>query len=320
MTRYARQIALPDIGADGQHLLSQKTALVVGAGGLAASALPLLAGAGLRRLIIVDGDRIEPSNLHRQTLFTEADCGWLKAEVAALRCMALNAETEAVGWAVNLIPENADALVAQADIVLDCADSYAVSYILSDACRARQIPLFSASALAFGGYAGGFCGGGPSLRAVFPEAPRNNASCANTGVLGPVVAMLGAAQAQLALSHLLGLSPAPLGQMVQVDMRHFRLSGFRFDSAPEPATAFPFLARSQMRDSDTIIDLRGAEEAPELIHASAQRLAPEDIPHLAPEPTRLVLACASGLRAWRAAEEIHTHWPGEIALAAASAS
>lgn len=320
MNRYARQIALPEMGEAGQVLLSQKTALVVGAGGLAASALPLLAGAGLRRLIIVDGDTIELSNLHRQTLFTEADCGLPKAEVAALRCMALNARTEAIAFDKPLTPGNTDALVAQSDVVLDCADSYAVSYILSDTCVVRHKPLFSASALSFGGYAGGFCGTAPSLRAVFPEAPRNAASCATAGVMGPVVAMLGAAQAQMALSHLLSLTPAALGQMLQVDMRHFRLSGFRFDEAVEPVQSFAFIARSQMRDTDMIVDLRDTTEAPDAIHPLARRISPDRLkPNLPPLSSRLVLCCASGLRAWRAAENVQTEWPGEIVLAAASA-
>lgn len=321
MSRYARQIALPEMGEPGQAVLSCKTALVVGAGGLAATVLPLLAGAGLRRLIIVDADKIDLSNLHRQTLFTEADCGLPKAQVAALRCGALNAETESVAWTKPLTPENADALVAQSDVVLDCADSYAVSYILSDTCRAQEKPLFSASALAFGGYAGGFCGTAPSLRAVFPDAPRNAASCATAGVIAPVVAMLGAAQAQMALSHLLTLSPAPLGQMLQVDMRRFRLSGFRFDAAHEPENSLPFIARSQMCGTDTIIELRGADEAPEPIHPLAQRMSGDALKDTLPPPSkRLVLACASGLRAWRTAEEIQPNWPGEIVLAAASAS
>ena len=321
MSRYARQIALPEMGARGQARLSEATALVVGAGGLAASALPLLAGAGLRRLIIVDADRIETGNLHRQTLFTEADAGLSKADVAALRCMALNSDVEAVSLAKSLTPENATYLVASADIVLDCADSYAVSYILSDTCRLAKVPLISASALAFGGYAGGFCGTAPSLRAVFPDAPQNAASCATAGVMGPVVTMLGAAQAQLALSHLLGLTPSPLGQMLQVDLRHFRLSSFRFDDAAEPDTAFPYLARKQICDSDVIVDLRGEEETPDLIHSRAIRLAPHTLQaRLTPPQARLVLACASGLRAWRAAEDLQHHWPGEIALVAASAS
>ncbi|MEM6376139.1 MAG: HesA/MoeB/ThiF family protein [Pseudomonadota bacterium] len=321
MSRYARQIALPEVGEQGQTILKNKVALVVGAGGLAANVLPLLAGAGLRRVIIVDGDRIENSNLHRQTLFTEADAGLLKAEVAALRCMALNSVVDAVAVSASLTPETAIHLVASADIVLDCADSYAVSYILSDTCRMAKVPLISASALAFGGYAGGFCATAPSLRAVFPEAPQNAASCASSGVMGPVVAMLGAVQAQLALSHLLRLTPSPLGQLLQVDFRHFRLSSFRFDKAPEPDTAFPYLARNQISDIDVIVDLRSADEAPDPIDTRAIRLAPDDLSAwLRPTNARLVLACASGLRAWRAAENLQHDWPGEIALMAASAS
>lgn len=318
MSRYARQTILPEVGETGQKRLSAARILVVGAGGLAAPALPLLAGAGVGQITIVDGDTVALSNLHRQTLFTQADCGAPKAEVAAARCGAINADITVKAISEKLTPANASGLLDGQDVVLDCADSYAVSYMLSDLCFAQNSPLISASVLGLGGYVGGFCGGAPSLRAVFPDAPDSGASCETAGVLGPVVGMLGAAQAQMVLNVLLGLSPSPLGQMMQVDGRQMVTTGFRFDHAPEPATAFSFMAAAQLSQDDLIVDLRSQAEAPTPLHPSAQRLNPNDI---APqEGRRLALCCATGLRAWRAAEELHPIWPGEIVLVAASAS
>ncbi|EEE38838.1 hypothetical protein RKLH11_2683 [Rhodobacteraceae bacterium KLH11] len=321
MSRYARQILLPEVGAKGQARLASAHVLVVGAGGLAAPVLPLLAGAGIGRITIMDGDTVDLSNLHRQTLFTEADCGRPKADVAADRCRALNSETDIIARKQSLTSKNAASVVAQADVILDCADSYAASYILSDTCLGQDKPLISASVLGLSGYVGGFCGGAPSLRALFPDAPDSGASCATAGVLGPVVGAIGAMQAQMALNLLLGFGPSPLGQMVQYDARTLHSSGFRFDDAPEPNRCFRFLSANQLMDDDQIIDLRDVDEAPTPAHPRAERISPEDLNKIDPNNgKRLALCCATGLRAWRAAEQVQLNWPGEIVLVAASTS
>lgn len=318
MSRYARQMILSDVGKTGQCRLAEARVLVVGAGGLAAPALPLLAGAGVGHITIIDGDNVSLSNLHRQTLFAEADCGLPKAQVAARRCAELNSDIVVKTLPQKLTPANARHLVTQADVVLDCADSYAVSYLLSDLCLQCTRPLISASVLGLSGYVGGFCGGAPSLRAVFPDAPESGASCATAGVMGPVVGIIGAIQAQMALNILLGVMPSPLGKLVNMDARNLTTSGFRFDSAPEPGMSFPFVALSQLNADDLVVELRGEDEAPTPIHPTAQRLDLRQIIEI-PAP-RVALCCATGLRAWRAAETIRPNWPGEIVLVSASAS
>lgn len=320
MNRYARQTILPEIGAEGQARLSTARVLVVGVGGLAAPVLPLLAGAGVGQLTIMDRDEVALSNLHRQTLFTEADCGRPKAAVAADRCRELNSEITINAKKQALTNENVAEFVGQTDLVLDCADSYAASYTLSDTCFALGKPLISASVLGLSGYVGGFCGGAPSLRAVFPDAPDSGANCATAGVLGPVVGMIGAMQAQMALNLILGLQPSPLGQMVQVDARRLRSTTFRFDGAPEPDRYFPFVSVNQLTENDLIIELRSPDEAPEPIHPNARRASVKSLKIGPNKRERLALCCATGLRAWRAAEELQPDWPGEIVLVAASTS
>lgn len=321
VSRYARQILLPEVGIGGQKRLADAHIVVIGAGGLAASALPLLAGAGVGRITIVDGDQVELSNLHRQTLFAEQDQGRPKAEVAAARCRALNSEISVQAVVATLTPSDAPRIIDGATLVMDCADSYAVSYTLSDLCLAAKIPLITGSALGVAGYAAGVCGTAPSLRAIFPDAPQNAASCATAGVLGPVVSIIGAMQAQMALAHLMNMTPSPLGQMAQFDATTLRSASFRFDTAPEPVQAFAFVAADALRPQDIIIDLRDAHEAPTPAHPDAQRIAPDALRDDLPRANkRLVLCCATGLRAWRAAEHITETWPGEIVLVAASAS
>ncbi|WP_170334215.1 HesA/MoeB/ThiF family protein [Ruegeria arenilitoris] len=320
MNRYARQMILPEVGAEGQARLSAARVLVVGAGGLAAPVLPQLAGAGVGQLTIMDRDEIAFSNLHRQVLFSESDCGRPKVEVAADRCRDLNREVTVVAEKQALTSQNAAEFVEQAGMVLDCADSYSASYILSDTCLSLGKPLISASVLGLSGYVGGFCGGAPSLRAVFPDAPDSGASCATAGVLGPVVGIIGALQAQMALNLILGLQPSPLGQMVQVDARSFRSTTFRFDEAPEPMRYFPFVSANQLTADDLIIELRNTDEAPDPVHPDARRATVESLKSESTKTKRLAFCCATGLRAWRAAEELHPDWSGEIVLVAASTS
>jgi len=176
--RYARQMVLPEVGAAGQARLAAASVVVVGAGGLGCPVLQYLAGAGVGRLVIVDHDRVEETNLHRQPLYTMADIGKLKAEAAAAALRRFNPGIAIDTVAERLTPQNATVLVAGADLVVDAADSFAVTYVLSDACLAVGKPMISASVIGLTGYVGAFCGGGPSYRAVFPDVAVEGGTCA----------------------------------------------------------------------------------------------------------------------------------------------
>ncbi|OAN67908.1 thiamine biosynthesis protein ThiF [Sulfitobacter sp. EhC04] len=319
MSRYARQISMPEVGAAGQAAIQAAHVVVIGVGGLGAPALQYLVGAGVGRLTLVDGDVISLSNLHRQTLFREADIGQSKAIVAAQTLRALNGACAIDTVETPLDPANAKTLVSRATLVLDCADSFATSYILSDTCKALGVPLVSASVLRFGGYVGGFCQMAPSLRALFPDLPDRAENCATAGVMGPVVGMIGAAQAQMALAYLIGQKPSPLGQLIRFDMQTFRSSGFRFDTAPEPEPDFRFIAPSQVNGRDFVVELRDAEEAETPVTAEARRLTVAQFADQRPTPDvnqRAVFACRSGLRAWQAARHLRSYWGGDITLIA----
>ena len=312
--RHARQIALPQVGPGGQARLAAARVLVVGAGGLGVPVLQYLAGAGVGRITLVDPDRVEETNLHRQPLYAMADLGAPKAEAAARRLVALDPAvtvTPRVEW---LDPANAPGLVAASDVVLDCADTFAVGLTLSDACMDAGKPLITASALGLAGYSAGCCGAAPSLRALFPDLPANAATCATAGVSGPVVGTIGALQAQMALSVLLGLAPSPLGRLVSFDAAGWRMGGFRFDRAPEPTRPLRFIARGQITPGDLLIDLR-AEAQP--FAPAARHIPPGAIARLSPpHGARVVLACRTGLRAHNAGQSLQSRWPGEIALLA----
>jgi molybdopterin/thiamine biosynthesis adenylyltransferase len=322
MNRYARQIVLPELGAGGQARIAAAHVLVVGAGGLGVPVVQYLAGAGVGRITLVDPDHVEEANLHRQPIYGP-HIGTAKAQAAATFVHRLNPQVEVVPRVEWLTPATAPDLVAKTDLVLDCADSFAVSYILSDICLTAGKPLISASVLGLGGYVGGFCGGAPSLRAVFPDLPDTVATCATAGVLGPVVGMFGTLQAQMALAVLIGLRPAPLGLLIRYDMAGFRSASFRFDTAPEPdSPPHRFIAVTDLRPDDFTVELRDMDEAPVPFTPHAQRMRVEDFGPAGPRPAhgqRAVLACRSGLRAWRAADRLRSRWSGEIALLADAA-
>jgi molybdopterin/thiamine biosynthesis adenylyltransferase len=319
MSRYARQLVLPEVGAAGQGRLAAAHALVIGAGGLGAPVLQYLAGAGVGRITVVDPDTVERGNLHRQTLYGERFLGRRKAAAAAVALADLNPEVAVDPVVGRLDPASAPALVRPADVVLDCADSFAVSYTLSDACLDLGRPLISAAALGLDGYIGGFCGGAPSLRAVFPDLPERAQTCATAGILGPVVGLLGCLQAQMALAVLLGIAPSPLGQLVSFEGAGLRFGGFRFDGAPEPLDALGFLAPSQIAGDDFVVDLRGVDEAPVPATPNARRFSVADFGPDGPRPEpgqRTVLCCRSGLRSWQAARRLARVWDGDIRLVA----
>jgi rhodanese-related sulfurtransferase len=218
----------------------------------------------------------------------------------------------------RLTPQNAARLVASADVIVDAADSFAVTYILSDACHAAAKPLVSASVIGLSGYAGAFCGGGPSYRAVFPDVSIDGGTCATVGVLGTAVAVLGGLQAHLALHLLLGLEPAVLGRVVTFDARRLAFGGFGFAGAPEPQAAVRFIAAAEVTSDDLVIDLRGIDEAPQPF-AGGRRLHVDRVAELElqPEPgRRIVLCCRSGQRALLAADRLRERGLSNVALVA----
>ena len=317
--RYARQSILPEVGAEGQARLGAATVVVVGAGGLGCAVLQYLSAAGVGQLTIVDHDRVEESNLHRQPLYRMTDLGRPKVHAARAALVQTNPEVRIDTLEERLTAANA-ARLAAADVVIDAADSFAVTYVLSDACRRANTPLVSASVLGLSGYVGAFCGGAPSYRAVFPDMPRAAGSCAEAGVLGTAVGVMGTLQAHLALALLLKWQPAPLGRLISVDFRSLHLGGFSFAGAREPAgAALAFIAPTEVCVADIVIDLRSLAEVPVSPFPSAVRIGVEALEKAQmsfPTEPRIVLCCRSGVRAWRAARALQSQGHANVALIA----
>jgi molybdopterin/thiamine biosynthesis adenylyltransferase/rhodanese-related sulfurtransferase len=318
--RYARQMVLPEIGAAGQARLGAAAVLVVGAGGLGCAVLQYLCAAGVGGLLVADHDRVEESNLHRQPLYRMSDLGAPKAQAAVAALRMLNPQVAMQALVQRLTPANVARWVGQADIIVDAADSLALTYILSDECLRQRKPLVSASVLGLTGYVGVFCGGAPSYRAVFPEMPAQAGSCAQSGVLGTAVGVLGTLQAHLTAAMVLAISPSVLGQLVSVDLRTLRFSGFSFARAPEPPEpTLRFIAPEDIGGADVVVDLRSLSEAPVSPFPGALRIGVQELESAGlaqAAGARVVLCCRSGVRAWRAAQALRRAGHTDLALIA----
>ncbi len=317
--RYARQTVLAEVGPAGQARLAAASALVVGAGGLGCPVLQYLAGAGVGRLTVVDHDRVEETNLHRQPLYGMSDIGVLKADAARRALLRFNPAIAVDAVTERLTPQNVARLVAGADVVVDAADSFAATYMLSDACHAATKPLVSASVIGLAGYAGAFCGGGPSYRAVFPDVSVEGGTCATVGVLGTAVSVLGGLQSHLALHLLLGLEPTVLGRVVTFDAKRLAFGGFGFAGSPEPDSFVPFIAPASVTPNDIVVDLRDLDEAPVSPFPGARRLDVDHVEALVAQPMpehRIVLCCRSGQRALAAADRLRQRGLANLALVA----
>jgi adenylyltransferase/sulfurtransferase len=206
---YARQVALPEVGPAGQAKLAAARVLVVGAGGLGSPAALYLAGAGVGRLTLVDGGKVELSNLHRQILFTPAEIGAPKALAGAARLRLHNPAIEVVAHAGNLTGANATALVSGQSLVVDCTDNFVARFLIHDACLTLGVPLVSAAVHRFEGTLDvvqpGISG---CLLCLWPNRSIAEfdlvANCDGAPVFAPAVGVLGVMQAAEALKLLLG--------------------------------------------------------------------------------------------------------------------
>lgn len=214
--RYRRQLVLGGFGERAQGRLARSRVVLVGAGGLGSPALLYLAGAGVGTLVIVDDDVVEVSNLHRQIAHDTPGVGRLKCESAAERAAALNPEITVIPAASRLTDETAGELLRGADLVIDGTDSIPARRAVSRACAQAGIPHVWGAVLGMDAQMSVFWAGrGPVFEDLYPEAmdALEVPNCAEGGVLGPVVGVVGAAMAVEALKLLTGMGRPLLGRV-----------------------------------------------------------------------------------------------------------
>lgn len=222
MTRYSRQISLPEIGEGGQEKLHKARVLIVGAGGLGSPAALYLAGAGVGTIGLADDDTVSISNLQRQILYTENEVGQLKVHCAAQRLRALNGNIEVHAYPFRLNRENARRLIADYDIVVDGCDNFSTRYLISDSCSALHKPYVYGAIQGFEGQVSVFCYGDrpKTYRDLFPdETATLQMPAPDNSVIGVTPAVVGSVEASETLKLICGYGEVLAGKLWTVDLR-----------------------------------------------------------------------------------------------------
>jgi adenylyltransferase/sulfurtransferase len=232
LERYARHIVLREIGGPGQQKLKAARVLVIGAGGLGSPALLYLAAAGVGTLGIIDDDVVSLSNLQRQIVHATGDVGRLKTDSAADALKRVNPHVTVERHSERLTPENAEALIAKYDVVLDGSDNFATRYLVSDAAFRAKRPLIM-------GWLGTMDGAlttlrpydkaadgqqNPTYRCLFPESPPEGSvpACEEAGVLGALAGVVGSLMALEAVREIAPFGEGMVGRLLMIDARSMR--------------------------------------------------------------------------------------------------
>ncbi len=224
LLRYSRQILLPEFGIESQQRLTQSHALIVGAGGLGSPAAMYLAAAGIGQITIIDDDEVDSSNLQRQILHGETDVKRSKVESAKETLLSINSQLTVNAIHQRLNTATLTKQLKQIDLVLDCSDNFDTRFTVNDACWQHKVPLVSAAAIRFEGHLSVFDPtqkDSPCYRCLYPE--QSNASeetCAENGILAPIVGVMGSLQALEAIKVLCKLGEPLCGTLLVFDGLH----------------------------------------------------------------------------------------------------
>jgi molybdopterin/thiamine biosynthesis adenylyltransferase len=237
LLRYSRHILLDELGIEGQRKLLAARALVIGAGGLGSPVALFLGTAGVGRITLVDDDRVDLTNLQRQIAHPLARLGQPKAESARQSILAINPEVEVVARVQRADAALLDALVAEADVVLDCSDNFGTRHAVNAACVAHGRPLVSGAAVGFDAQISVYdtrAADAPCYACVFPaQATVQETACATMGVFAPLVGIIGSMQAAEALKLLAGFGSPLTGRLQMLDARSMEWTQIAVQLAPE---------------------------------------------------------------------------------------
>jgi len=234
--RYCRHLSLNEVGLEGQIRLLRSRVLLIGAGGLGCPLAQYLTAAGVGTIGIIDFDRVDASNLQRQVLYTTADVGKPKVEVARERIEAMNPDVAVHTHAAALTSENALELFADYDVIVDGTDNFPTRYLSNDACVLLGKPNVHGSVFRFDGQATVFDARyGPCYRCLYPEPPPPGSvpSCAEGGVLGVLPGLIAMIQATETVKIISGIGEPLYGRLIQYEALRMEFNEFRLRKDPK---------------------------------------------------------------------------------------
>jgi molybdopterin/thiamine biosynthesis adenylyltransferase len=204
--RYARNIAISEIGEQGQKKLLGSKVAIIGAGGLGSSCALYLTAAGVGCLYIIDSDRVELSNLQRQVLHSTADIGKNKTDSARVKIEALNPDVKLETCSLRVDAGNIRDLIRGSDFVVDASDNFPTKFLINDACVLEKIPFSHAGVVGFGGQTLTRIEGSACYRCIFdsPPPPGSYPSPEEAGIIGSIAGLIGTIQATEAVKCVLG--------------------------------------------------------------------------------------------------------------------
>lgn len=230
LLRYSRQIMVPAFDVGGQKALGSAQILIVGLGGLGSAVALYLAASGIGHLVLADNDKVELSNLPRQIIYRNTDVGVPKALAATRAITALNPDCQVVPVAKRLTSSSLDDYCVKADLVVDCTDNFSTRSELNAACLKHKRPLVSAAAIRMEGQITVFDArkaSSPCYRCLHETALGQEQTCSETGIMAPVVGLLGTAQAMEAIKLIAGFGEPLIGRLLTLDATNMTWRSFR---------------------------------------------------------------------------------------------
>lgn len=235
LLRYSRQILLPQVDIDGQQKLLNASAIIFGLGGLGSPVAMYLAAAGLGRLVLVDFDLVELSNLQRQIIHQTEDIGRPKVESARDKLASLNPEIDIKIIHRRVNDKELDNAVGSVDIVIDCTDNFEARFAINRACFKQAKPLISGAAIRFEGQVSVYHPGvnnSPCYQCLYRRDSGADQTCSETGVIAPLLGIIGGVQALEAMKVIMQVGTDLTGRLLLLDAMSMEWQVMRFNPDP----------------------------------------------------------------------------------------